>query len=94
MLYQGDNTQAFGGTFLTINLTSETPVTISKAVLKIGCLEKIFENPVFPLVVNFDESETSKLQVNNTAYLAVWDEQGRKLTCEGKLAFSTNPRRV
>lgn len=95
-IYQGDNTAAFGGNFLTINISSETGVvpTITRAELKIGCVCKTFENPVFPMTINLTEEETQKLQAQNTAYLAVWDIEGRKKTCEGKLAFTTNPRRV
>lgn len=95
-IYQGDNTGAFGETFLTINLTSDiepTP-TISKAVLKIGGVCKSFLNPVFPLTVNFTSEETSKMAAVNTAYLAVWDSEGRKRTCEGSLSFKTNGRKV
>lgn len=95
-IFQGDNTAAFGGNFLTINISTESGVVpeIKRAELKIGCLRKNFLNPVFPITINLSESETEKLQAINTAYLAVWDNEGRKKTCEGKLTFSTNARRV
>lgn len=96
-IYQGDNTAAFGGNFLTIRLVlpegQEMP-PISKVELKIGCICKTFENPVFPLTVNLTEEETLKLQAVNTAYLAVWDNEDRKKTCQGKITFKTEPRRV
>lgn len=95
-IYQGDNTAAFGGSFLTINVSTESEVipTITKAELKIGYICKTFENPTFPLTVDLTEEETLKLQAVNTAYLAVWDNEGRKKTCQGKITFKTEPRRV
>lgn len=95
-IYQGDNTGAFGETFLTINLSTsiEPAPVISKAVLKIGGICKTFDNPRFPLTINFSSEETSKLSSVNTAFLAVWDSEGRKRTCEGSLSFKTNGRKV
>ena len=95
-IYQGDNTGAFGESFLTINLVTEIePVpVISKAVLKIGGICKTFDNPSFPLVVNFSSEETAKMGSVNAAFLAVWDSEGRKRTCEGSLSFKTNGRKV
>lgn len=95
-IFQGDNTAAFGANFLTINIAveeGEIP-TITRAELKIGCILKSFSNPTFPLTINLSEAETSKLQSQNTAYLAVWDSEGRKKTCTGKITFSTQARRV
>jgi hypothetical protein len=95
-IYQGDNTAAFGGSFLTINVSTESEVMpiITKAELKTGNICKTFENPTFPLTVDLTEEETLKLQAVNTAYLAVWDNEGRKKTCQGKITFKTEPRRV
>lgn len=95
-IYQGDNTAAFGGSFLTINVSTESEVMpiITKAELKIGSICKTFENPTFPLKVNLTEEETLKLQAINTAYLAVWDNENRKKTCQEKITFKTEPRRV
>ena len=95
-IYQGDNTAAFGGSFLTISISTESEIVpvIKKAELKIGSICKIFENPIFPLKVNLTEEETLKLQAVNTAYLAVWDNEDRKKTCQGKITFKMEPRRV
>lgn len=96
-LYQGDNTAAFSGNFLTINLSVAEglePPVISRAELKIGCICKNFSNPVFPLTVNLSEEETAKLQTQNTAYMAVWDSEGRKKTCKGSITFNAQSRRV
>lgn len=91
---RGDNTAAFGGRFLTISLQNDTGLYISRAEFACGCLRISFDNPQFPLQINLDEKQTSQLCGENTCYLAVWDEDGRKRTCEGKLTFATNPRKV
>ena len=95
-IFQGDNTAAFGGNLLTINISTESGIipTIKRAELKIGCIFKTFNNPVFPITLNLTEEETSKLQTVNYAYLAVWDINNRKKTCEGTVAIQTSPRRV
>lgn len=95
-IFQGDSTASFGSSFMTINLRSDIdPVpTISRAELRIGCLIKKFENPIFPLKVEFTEKETAGFGAKNTAYLAVWDSEGRKRTCYGSATFDVNCRRV
>lgn len=95
-IVRGDNTAAFGGNFLTISITNNTQhdITITKAVFVCGPITKTFENPVFPLTVNLTEAETAQLECNNTCYLAVWDEEGRKLTCQGSISFNAQPRKV
>lgn len=93
-IYQGDSTGAFGRTFITIRLNNPHEFEVTRAEFRCGCIVKEFENPEFPLHINFDEEETKKFNFNNICYLAVWDnytEDGelkpRKRTCEGKLAF-------
>ena len=101
-LYQGDNTRAFGGNFLKVNARFkdsegnyvEILPEISKVELRSGCWRKTILNPTFPLWINMDEAETEGLQINNTIYMAAWDEYGQKLTCDGEKKFNTNPRRV
>ena len=96
-IYQGDNTAAFGGNFLTIDVSAGEgmPVpTITKAEVKIGCFTKVIENPPFPLTINLTEEEPTRLKPEKTAYWAVWDVEGRKKTCEGSLIINTNPQRV
>lgn len=95
-LFRGDNTAAFGGNFLKINLTNESGVLppITRAELKIGCIRRTFENPTFPMMINLSEDESEKLQPVNNAYLALWDADGRKKTCQGTISILTNPRRV
>lgn len=92
----GDNTAAFGGSWLTISLVNESgiEVTVSKAVFSCAGIHLEFENPVFPLTINLNEEQTAKLQCQNTCYLAVWDEDGRKKTCTGSFSFNASPRKV
>lgn len=87
---RGDDTQAFGGSFLLINLVNETGQNISKAVWKCGAVTKTYLNPTFPLDVNLTSCETRKLAPNNICYLALWDMEGRKKTCVGYLKFTTD----
>ena len=91
---RGDNTAAFGGTFLTISLNNTTGLAISKAEFACGAIRLSFENPVFPLTINLTEEQTSQLCCKNDCFLAVWDSEGRKRTCEGTLTFPTDPRKV
>lgn len=97
MIYQGDDTGAFGDVFLTINISvgeGQVMPEFSKAELKIGGICKEFRNPVFPLTVNFNSKETSLFNAKNTAYLAVWDMQGRKRTCNGSITFKSEAKKV
>lgn len=88
-LYKGDDTIAFGGNFLTINVVNSTGVGISKAVFKCGTIIKTFKDPQFPLTINLTSEETDKLSCKNTCYLAVYDIDGNKRTCEGSFTFQT-----
>lgn len=88
-IFKGDNTGAFGNTFITINLENPLEYPISKAVFVCGCIQKEFINPVFPLQINFNSTETSKLNLSaNVCYLVVFDEFGKQKTCQGTLTFN------
>lgn len=87
MLYRGDDTDAFGQKFITIELENVNELIISKAEFRCGNILKTFENPIFPIEVSLTSEETSQLQQNNICYLAIYDEQGRKHTCNGYLTF-------
>ena len=89
MLYRGDDTNAFGGKFITINLDNAEGLNISKAEFRCAAILKTFENPTFPLEVNLSSEETSQLTGHNSCYLAIYDEHGRKHTCEGVLTFES-----
>ena len=95
-IYQGDNTEAFGGNFLIINISSELkelPI-ISRAEIRIENIIKKIENPVFPLIINLNERETSQLKKMNKIYMALYDIDGKKRTCSGSLSFEAESRRV
>ena len=93
-LYRGDDTDAFGSSFITIDLVTTMDVTITKAMFQCGVVKKLFDNPVFPLQIELTASETKSLPSNNTCYLAVWDEDNKKRTCSGFLQFSTQSQVV
>ena len=93
-IYQGDNTGAFTQNFISITATIPEGFTISKAEFKCGSILLEFLEPTFPLIINLDETQTEKLSVSNTCYLAVYDELGQKQTCTGSLKVSTNARVV
>lgn len=88
-LFRGDDSNAFGSSFITINLANSITVTITKAIFQCGVIKKIFNNPVFPLSIELTALETKELKATNTCYLAVWDENNKKRTCEGNLQFNT-----
>ena len=94
ILYRGDDTDAFGNSFITINLETESTITINKAIFQCGTIKKVFNDPIFPLSIELTSAETKGLPLNNVCYLAVWDENNKKLTCEGSLAFSTQSQVV
>ena len=91
---KGDDTDAFGFAWLTVNLDNPQGFEITKAEIRIGTIKKIFNNPVFPLSISLNRLETEKLNEQNMCYMAIYDTAGRKYTCEGSLQFKTNPKVV
>jgi hypothetical protein len=88
-IYQGDNTQAFGGHLVKVSLKNDTEQTITRAKFSCGDVVRDIKDPVFPLFLDFDEVETKKLKLQNTCYLAVWDSENRKATVRGHLHVNT-----
>ena len=86
-VYKGDNTGAFGNNFLTINLNNPLGYPISKAIFVCGCIKKTFDNPEFPLRINFSSQESQYLRTNNVGYLVVFDSENRQKTCNGTITF-------
>lgn len=87
-IFRGDNTGAFDNNFITINAKIPEGKIVSKAKLRIGNLPVMtFNSPTFPLKVNLNSAQTSQLSTQTECYLAVYDEEGRKATCIGKLKF-------
>lgn len=95
MIRKGDDTNAFDFGFLTVNLKDAEQYTIYKAEIRIGILTKTIENPQFPLEISLNKEETMKLSTcGNDCFMAIYDEQGRKITCEGTLSFRASPKVV
>lgn len=96
MIRKGDDTNAFGFTWLTVNVEGIEDYQVAKAELRIGILTKTFENPTFPLEVSLNKEETMKLSTcsGNDCYLAIYDTQNRKLTLDGTLRFNAAPKVV
>lgn len=94
-IHKGDDTNAFGFNFLTINLENAQDYVISKAEVKIGVIRKIFDNPTFPLQISLNKEETDQLnEFSNKCFMAIYDTMGRKYTCEGTLSFKASPKVV
>lgn len=93
-IYRGDDTAAFGGTLMRINVTNNTPYTISKVVWTSGTIRKEFENPSNPIVVNLTSEETMKLSTDNICQVACYDQYGRKMTIPKTLKFKSIQRKV
>lgn len=87
-IFTKDDTNAFNQNFLIIELENPTGLAVSKAEFRCGKIFKTFKNPVFPLEIDFSAEETELLNYTNACYLAVYDEQGRKRTCEGHIIFN------
>ena len=93
-LYRGDDTDAFGNSFIQITLDGGESLIISKAIFQCGTIKKTFTNPVFPLLIQLSAAETRGLPTTNLCYLAVWDSLGKKRTCDGTLEFTTQSQVV
>ena len=95
MVRKGDDTNAFDFGFLTVELNNPEGYTITKAEIRIGVLTKTIENPDFPLDISLTREETSMLsECGNQCYMAIYDDQDRKYTCEGTLSFKASPKVV
>lgn len=70
---KGDDTDAFGFAWLTVNLENPQGFEITKAEIRIGTIKKIFNNPVFPLSISLNRLETEKLNEQNMCYMAIYD---------------------
>lgn len=87
-IFKSDDTGAFGNSFITINLDNPQGYEVSKVIFVCGCIQKTFDNPVFPLAINLTSDETEKLRSSNVCYLVAYDNQGRQKTCKGTLTFA------
>lgn len=95
-IFKGDNTAAFGGTFLTIKVSNPDLYPISKIIFVVngGSIKKeftdenMFQTAETILTVNFSSKETSILYPNNVGNLVVYDEYGRQETCKEYVKFN------
>ena len=67
---------------------------ISKAELRVGPVVETYENPVFPIEWTPDAETTELLDYANECYLAVYDSEGRKRTCQGHFTFIVRDKKV
>lgn len=94
-IFKGDDTAAFGGTFLTIKVSNPELYPISKILFVVngGAIKKeftdadMFQVEETILTVNFDSKETAILQPNNIGNLVVYDEYGKQETCKEYVQF-------
>lgn len=84
---KGENTASFYRNFLMIDFENPDNIQISKAEFKTGEITKTYNNPVFPLPVNFKPEESKKLNNTNIGYLVLYDNQNRPFQCPGYCEF-------
>ena len=86
--YKGDDFNAFGQEWALIEADIPEDWVVTKAELKVGNLPKMtFPDPVFPFPVSLESYQTSNLKDVNECFLAIYDEEGRKMTLEGSWTF-------
>jgi hypothetical protein len=89
--YKGDDYDAFDQEWALIEVDIPEDWVVSKAEFRVGDLPKmVFFNPEFPIPVSLNSAQTSNLRDYNTCYLAIYDEKGRKQTCDGSWTFFAN----
>ena len=103
-MFQGDNTQAFGGNFIRVYMVFKAPdgtilplPNFSKIEARVGAVIKTYTPNDYAngyIDINFTEQESANFSTYNTLYLAGFDESGKKKTFLGKYVFSSCPRRV
>ena len=89
-VFTSDDTGAFGNDFITINLKNDLNYPVSKIdfITNNGCIPtKEIYNPVFPLKINYDRTETVKFLPVNTCRLRAYDQNGLRKTCNNTLTF-------
>lgn len=91
-IYKGDDTDAFGQNFITIDLVGAEDKVISKVIFQCGPVQKVYTRPKFPIQVNFSTNESRRLYQESVCYLQVFDEKGRRQTCEGSLNFTAKAK--
>lgn len=78
---RGDDTGAFGqGELLKINFAVPDGQTVNKAILVCGDLKLEFDEPVSPIEVGLDSTQTAILKDNNCCSFVLYDGSDRQLT--------------
>lgn len=95
-IYRQDDTNSFGQNWLQIDAEfPDDTWVVSRADIKIGNLPvKSYDSPTFPFYVNLTSAETAQLKDTENIYMAVYDSNGLKQTCEGTVSFKTRSRKV
>ena len=97
-IYRGDDSNSFGSTLWEVY--AEFPddtwaPRVSRCEIKLGPLPvMVFDSPTFPLTINLTSAQTSLLKDTNECYMAVYDENGLKRTCEGQMTLNSRRRVV
>lgn len=95
-IFKGDDTSAFGGTFINIKVRNPDLYPISKIlfVVNSGVIVKKFtddenfQRAETDLTVNFDSKETQMLYLINVGNLVVYDKDGKQETCQEYVQFN------
>lgn len=87
-MYRYDNLQAFDGSPIEVEFDTEgKEITRALVVFNNGAIVKEYLNPISPLYVELDETDTGKLKYRNIINLIGYDSLGRKLTFDGQYEF-------
>ena len=86
--FKGDDFDAFEQEWVELELDIPEDWIVVKAKFKVGNLPAIdIDNPVFPMFLSLNSSQTINLKDVNTCYMAIYDEKGRKRTLNGSWTF-------
>ena len=88
-IYKGDDTNAFGKNLIRIELNGVDGLIISKVIFQCGDVQKVFVRPEFPIYIAFSSNESSQLYADSICYLQIFDEKGRRHTCQSTFTFKT-----
>ena len=88
--FKGNDTKAFNKHYLKIDVEADSEEElnmISRVEFVTGCIRKTYNNPKFPLFIDFTTEETQKLNYTNVGYLIGYDNEGRPEQCQGFINF-------
>ena len=82
-IFKGDT----ANNFIKINLNNIVNMQIAKLIFQCGKLQKVYENPTFPLYISFTRDETKLLNFQNVGYVAIETTNKEKYTAKGYVSF-------